>query len=221
LYPSGVARPNVRVPAEPVELNLDLAGWYRRGGRRCTVHVTADEFAAAVYAGLVEEFGPWRLTGSDATAGPDGRRVENPWIADEVALDRYGYGPSGGSRTNMWVWSQALTRSHPPLSAGRDYESICSLNGFLLIQEATTPMYLPVPRRATTRDVCVVDAVYTDTGDLVTYPHYLSVWRRVARRLRKAADHPGPPVGHALWDGHPWSATALTEAVTAMENRQS
>ncbi|HEV8526320.1 MAG TPA: hypothetical protein VGS60_02050 [Actinomycetes bacterium] len=86
---------------EPAELNLDLTGRYRRGGHRCTVHVTADEFAAAVHAGLVEEFGPWRLTGSDATAGPDGSRVESPWVADEVALDRYGHEPSGVSRINM------------------------------------------------------------------------------------------------------------------------
>jgi hypothetical protein len=87
----------------PAELNLDLAGWYRRGGRRCTVHVTAEEFAAAVRAGLIEEFGPWRLTGSDATVGADGGRVENPWVADEVTFDRYGHQPSGAPRFNMWV----------------------------------------------------------------------------------------------------------------------
>ena len=123
--------------------------------------------------------------------------------------------PSGLPRINMWAWSPALTRSHPPLSAGLGYESICSLNGFLLLQCATTPMYLPVPGRATARDVCVVDAVYTDTGDLVTHPHYLSVWHRIARRLRKTADHPGPPPGHPLRDGYPWSAAAFDEAVAA------
>jgi len=41
-----MAQRRVLAPAEPAELNLDLAGWYRRGGRRCTVHVTAEEFAA-------------------------------------------------------------------------------------------------------------------------------------------------------------------------------
>jgi hypothetical protein len=88
----------------------------------------------------------------------------------------------------------------------------------LLIQHATAPMYYPVPRRATARDVCVIDAVYTTNGELVTYPHYLSVWRRIARRLRKAADHPGPPHGHPLFDGHPWSAAALTEALTVIDH---
>jgi hypothetical protein len=214
-----VAQRRVLAPAEPAELNLDLAGWHRRGGRRCTVHVTAEEFAAAVRAGLIDEFGPWRLTGTDATAGADGGRVENPWVTDEVTLDRHGHEPSGAPRINMWVWSPALTRSHPPLSAGRQYESICDLNGFLLIQHATAPMYYPVPRRATTREVCVVDAVYTNSGELVTYPHYLSVWRRIARRLHKTADHPGPPHGHPLFDGFPWSAAALTEALTAMRLR--
>jgi hypothetical protein len=187
----------VLAPAEPAELNLDLAGWYRRGGRRCTVHVTAKEFAAAVQGGLIEQFGPWRLTGSDASVGAGGGRVENPWVADEVAFDRYGHEPSGAPRVNMWVWSPALTRSHPPLSVGREYESICSLNGFLLIQHATSPMYSAVPRRATTRDVCVVDAVYTNSGELVTRPHYLNVWRR----------GPGQrSPGRAGWTGHPTRA---------------
>jgi hypothetical protein len=213
-----VAQRRVLAPAEPAELNLDLAGWYRRGGRRCTVHVTAEEFAVAVQSALIEQFGPWRLTGSDATVGAGGGRVENPWMADEVTFDRYGHEPSGAPRINMWVWSPTLTRSHPPLSAGREYESICSLNGFLLIQHATAPMYYPGPRRATTRDVCVVDAVYANNGELVTYPHYLSVWRRIARRLRKTADRPGPPHGHPLNDGYPWSTAAFTEALTAMEH---
>src|SRR5262249_9932617 len=184
--------------AERAGWTPEVAGWSRRGGRGCTVHVTAEEFAEVVHAGLIEEFGPWRLTGSDATAGADGGRVEHPWVADEVTFDRYGHKPSGAPRINMWGGSPVRTRSHPPLSAGRQYESICSLNGFLLIQDATAPMYYPVPRRATTRDVCVVDAVYTNTGELVTYPHYLSVWRRIARRLRKAADRPGPTHGHPL-----------------------
>jgi hypothetical protein len=61
--------------------------------------------------------------------------------------------------------------------------------------------------------------VYTNTGELVTYPHYLSVWRRIARRLRKTADHAGPPHEHPLFDGYPWSAAALTEALTAMDHR--
>jgi hypothetical protein len=106
-----VAQRRVFPPAEPAELNVDLAGWYGRGGRRCTVHVTAAEFAAAVQAGLIEEFGPWRLTGSDAAAGTDGGRVENPWVADEVTFDRSGHKPSGVPRINMWVWSPVLTRA--------------------------------------------------------------------------------------------------------------
>src|SRR5262249_53577900 len=105
--------------AERAGWTPEVAGWYRRGGRRCTVHVTAEEFAEVVHAGLIEEFGPWRLTGSDATAGADGGRVEHPWVADEVTFDRYGHKPSGAPRINMWVWSPVLTRSHPPLSAGR------------------------------------------------------------------------------------------------------
>ena len=218
LYCFVVAQQRVLAPAEPAELNLDLAGWHRRGGRRCTVHLTDEEFATAVHAGLIEELGPWRLTGSDATAGPDGGRVENPWVADEVTFDRYGRDSSGVPRINMWVWSPTLTRSHPPLSASQEYESICDLNGFLLIQHAMAPTYLPVPRRATSRHVCVVDAVYTNTRELVTYPHYLSVWQRIARALRKAADHPGPPHGHPLFDGHPWSAAALTEALRAVDH---
>ena len=51
-------------------------------------------------------------------------------MADEVTVDRHGHKQSGAPRIKMWVWPPALTRSHPPLSAGRGYESICSLNGF-------------------------------------------------------------------------------------------
>src|SRR6266487_413114 len=115
-----------------------------------------------------------------------------------------------------WPTTSRSTGTATRRRAGREYESICSLNGFLLMQHATGPMYNPVPRRATMRDVCVVDAVYTDTGKLVTYPYYLSVWRRIARRLRKTADRPGPPHGHPLFDGFPWSAAAFTEALTSM-----
>jgi hypothetical protein len=206
-----VARGRVVAPDKPAELWLEVDGWYRRGGQRCTVHVTTEELAAAVRAGLPDELGPWHLTGSDSHPTPDGRRKWHAWNEDDVCLDRHGQ-TSSGHRANMWIWSSALTRSHPPLSDSANYETWCSYNGFLLVQSATEVIWRPSAGHPTARDVCVVDAVYTATGDLVTHPGYLSVWRRIARRLRKLADQSGPAYGHPLCDGFRWSPAALTEA---------
>jgi len=215
-----VARTRAVAPDEPARLHLDLDGWWRRGGHRCTVHVTAEEFDAAVRAGLPEQLGPWHLTCSDLLQmAARGRYQQHPWAEEDVAFHRHGRRTSGEHRSNMWVWSSMLTQSHPPLSVGGDYEMQCSYNGFLLVQFATAPVLHPLSGRPTTRDVCVVDAVYANTGELVTHTMYLSVWRRIARRLHKVADQPGPPHGHPLWDGFRWSAAALTEAQEMLSQR--
>jgi hypothetical protein len=192
----------VIAPNEPASLHLEVDGWYRRGGRRWTAHVTTEELSAAILAGLPAELGPWHLTGADSRVGADGRREWLTWTRDEVVLDR----------PDMWIWSSALTRSHPPLSDGAKYDTWCSYNGFLHVQSATEPLWRPSANRPTARDVSVVDAVYTATGDLVTHPHYLSVWRRIVRRLRALADQPGPAHPHPLRDGYRWSPAALAEA---------
>lgn len=118
----------------------------------------------------------------------------------------------------MWLWSPRLTLTHPPLVIGSDYDTQCGWNGFVLVQNITGPLMNGVGRSGT-RDVTLVDALYTDTGELVTYPHYLSVWRRIARRLRTMTTSPGPSRGHRLWDGHPWSPAALTEALDILDQR--
>ncbi|WP_232661127.1 hypothetical protein [Pseudonocardia sp. TRM90224] len=179
------------------------------------MHVTTEEFGAAVRAGLPDELGPWHLTGVDPRAAPDGSRESHAWAEDDVRIEHHGRTRSG-HRANMWIWSSTLTRSHPLLTDGATYEKRCSYNGFLLVQSATTTIWRP-SAGPTARDVCVVDAVYTTEGDLVTYPHYLSVWRRISRRLRKVADQPGPAIGHPLRDGYRWSAAALAEAEAMLD----
>ncbi|ALG12366.1 hypothetical protein [Kibdelosporangium phytohabitans] len=197
-----MARGRLIAPDKPAEMRLDVDGWRRRGGHRRSVHVTTEEFVAAVHAGLPDELGPWHLTGSDSGPGADGRRECRAWAEDDVSLDRHGRTPSG-HRANMWIWSSALTESHPPLSGDAAFETWCSYNGFLLVQSVTEDIWRPSAKRPTSRDISVVDGVHTATGELIAHPHYLSVWRRIDRRLRKAADQPGPAYGHPLCDGTP------------------
>jgi hypothetical protein len=180
-----------------------MRGWYRRGGRRISVHVTAAELAGVVAASLPAGWGPWHSTGADG-------HPPRPWAADGVDLARDLLDPDGRQRFEVYLWSARLTSARPPSSAPASYETRCGWNGFLLLQNFAGPVVAPTGH-AYGRDVTMVDALYTP-GGLVAYPHYLSVWRRIAARLRKLATRRGPPHGHPLWSGDPWSEAALAEA---------
>jgi hypothetical protein len=166
-----------------VHLLTSPEGWFRPGDHRLDFFATLDELQELLDVGLPDALAPWHLTGADLVPRPDqpDRYHQVPWASSDVDLSTASQSPIGKARTNLFVWSAQLTSGELPCDPGQTYESLCSVNGFLLLQLGR----LDNLARLSPASLCHVDRfVSAATGEERRYPEYLRVYNRLRRLVR-------------------------------------
>lgn len=187
------------------DLLTSTKGWHRPGGHRLDFFAARDELQALVDLGLPDALAPWHLTGADLVPRPDqpDRYYEVPWTSADLDLATAARTPSGRARTNLFIWSEQLTRGELPREPGIAYETLCSLNGFLLVQ----PGRQDDLARFRPSALCIVDrSVNATTGEERRYPEYLRVYHRLCRLIRRRLIAPSVQTSP---DGDDWENTHI------------
>jgi hypothetical protein len=167
----------------PADLLDNSNDWFRPGGHRLDFFATLDELQQILDIGLPDALAPWHLTGSDLVPRPDrpDRYYQHPWSLPNVDLASATQTPTR-SRTKLFIWSERLTSGEPPQVPGTKYETLCSINGFLLLRLG----HLDNFSRTTSCSWGHVDRfVNVTTGEERRYPEYLKVFNRIRRLIRK------------------------------------